>query len=125
MIGSIISFKQSAFISGWQILDGPLMVNEIINQYKSQKKTLMVFKIVFEKAYDFISLGVLEQIMHFMGFGSKWVNWIWECLYLEKTSILINGSLMDEFIIVRGFLQCSPLSMFLFIIVMESLHVAI
>nr|GEW78570.1 RNA-directed DNA polymerase, eukaryota [Tanacetum cinerariifolium] len=46
------SVEQSAFILGQQILDGPLMLSEVMYWYKNQNKKLMIFKVDFEKAYD-------------------------------------------------------------------------
>nr|GEW21564.1 E3 ubiquitin-protein ligase At1g63170-like [Tanacetum cinerariifolium] len=42
VLDSIVSIEQSAFIRNRQILDGPLMVNEIIDWYKRKNKSLMV-----------------------------------------------------------------------------------
>jgi len=55
VIESIVSIEQSAFVKGWPILDGSLMVKEIMDWYKKKKKQVMIFKIVFEKAYDSVS----------------------------------------------------------------------
>ncbi|GKF47273.1 hypothetical protein Tco_0137075, partial [Tanacetum coccineum] len=52
VIDSIISHEQSAFISGRQILDGPLILSEVIDWYKKRKKKLLLFKVDFEKAFD-------------------------------------------------------------------------
>ncbi|KAL4573961.1 hypothetical protein LXL04_020783 [Taraxacum kok-saghyz] len=54
VIDSVISVEQSGFVKGRQILDGPLMVNEIISWCKKRRKRLMMFKVDFEKAYDSI-----------------------------------------------------------------------
>nr|GFB53481.1 putative RNA-directed DNA polymerase, eukaryota, reverse transcriptase zinc-binding domain protein [Tanacetum cinerariifolium] len=106
------------------ILNGPLMVNEVIQWCKRKKSKLMVFKIDFEKAFDTVSWDFLFRVMHFLGFSDKWINWIYGCLHSSTSSILINGSPTREFNIHRGLRQGDSLSPFLFIIAMEGLHVA-
>ncbi|GJR44673.1 RNA-directed DNA polymerase, eukaryota, reverse transcriptase zinc-binding domain protein, partial [Tanacetum coccineum] len=124
VIDTIISLEQSAFIKHRQILDGPLMVNEVIQWCKRKKSKLMVFEIDFEKGFDTISWDFLFQVLHFMGFNETWIKWISGCLHSASTSILINGSPTCEFNIHRGLRQGDPLSPFLFIIAIEGLHVA-
>ncbi|GJY05326.1 hypothetical protein Tco_0371266 [Tanacetum coccineum] len=46
------------------------------------------------------------------------------CLLSSKALILVNGSPTEEFLFHRGLRQSDPLSPFLFILVMESLHVS-
>nr|GEY67829.1 RNA-directed DNA polymerase, eukaryota, reverse transcriptase zinc-binding domain protein [Tanacetum cinerariifolium] len=125
VIDTVISMEQSAFIKQRQILDGPLMVNEVIQWCKRKKSKLMVFKVDFEKAFDTISWDFLFQVLNFMGFNETWIRWISGCLHSAAASILINGSPTCEFNIHRGLRQGDPLSAFLFIIAMEGLHVAI
>ncbi|GKB48572.1 RNA-directed DNA polymerase, eukaryota, reverse transcriptase zinc-binding domain protein [Tanacetum coccineum] len=60
-----------------------------------------------------------------LNFGSKWRSWIRACLRSSRSSILINGNPTSEFSIKRGLRQGDPLSLFLFILVMEGLHCAL
>ncbi|GJU68843.1 RNA-directed DNA polymerase, eukaryota, reverse transcriptase zinc-binding domain protein [Tanacetum coccineum] len=77
VIDSIISPEQSAFISGRQILDGPLILSEVIDWYKKRKKKMMLFKVDFEKAFDSASLNS------------------------SRASILVNRSPTSEFSLKR------------------------
>ncbi|GKD60598.1 putative RNA-directed DNA polymerase, eukaryota, reverse transcriptase zinc-binding domain protein [Tanacetum coccineum] len=91
VINKIVSKEQSAFIVGRQILDGPVILSEIIEWYKKRKKKLLIFKVDFEKAFDSISWNYLIHILDSFGFGNKWCSWIKACLNSSRASILING----------------------------------
>ena len=79
----------------------------------------------FEKAYDTVCWEFLQEVMEKMGFGNKWCAWIRGCLESSMASVLVNGSPTDEFQVQRGLRQGDPLSPFLFILVMEGLHMVI
>nr|GEZ35986.1 putative RNA-directed DNA polymerase, eukaryota, reverse transcriptase zinc-binding domain protein [Tanacetum cinerariifolium] len=96
--------------------------SEIIDWYKKCKKKIMLFKVNFEKAFDSVSWRYLDYVLDKSGFGIKWRNWIKVGLVSSKTSILINGSPTSYFSLKRGLRKGDPLLHFLFIIVMEGLH---
>ncbi|GJR45107.1 RNA-directed DNA polymerase, eukaryota [Tanacetum coccineum] len=45
----IISPEQSAFVKGRQIMDGPIILNEIVSWCKSKKEQTLLFKVDFQK----------------------------------------------------------------------------
>ncbi|GJT35204.1 putative RNA-directed DNA polymerase, eukaryota, reverse transcriptase zinc-binding domain protein [Tanacetum coccineum] len=122
VIGNLISPVQTAFLKGRNILDGPLILNEVMAWYRQRKKALMVFKVDFEKVFDSIRWDYLDLILEKHGFGLKWRTWISGCLKNARASVLINGSLTAEFELFRGLRQGDHLSPFLFILPMEGLH---
>ncbi|CAJ2668645.1 unnamed protein product [Trifolium pratense] len=113
VIGSVISEAQTAFIKDRQILDGILVANEVVDEARRSKKELMLFKVDFEKAYDSVDWGYLDDVMRRMSFPALWRKWIRECVCTATTSVLVNGSPTDEFPLRRGLRQGGPLSPFL------------
>nr|GEW41555.1 RNA-directed DNA polymerase, eukaryota [Tanacetum cinerariifolium]GEW41556.1 RNA-directed DNA polymerase, eukaryota [Tanacetum cinerariifolium] len=52
VLGDLVNEIQSAFVADRQILDGPFILNELVQWCKKKKKQAMIFKVDFEKAYD-------------------------------------------------------------------------
>ncbi|GKA08135.1 RNA-directed DNA polymerase, eukaryota, reverse transcriptase zinc-binding domain protein [Tanacetum coccineum] len=115
---------QSAFIAERQILNGPFILNEVMHWCKTKKKQALFFKVDFEKAYDTVRWDFLDDVLHKFGFGNKWRLWIQSCLRSSSGSIIVNGSPTEEFQFFKGLKQGDPLSPFLFILIMESLHLS-
>ena len=72
----MVSEEQSAYIEGRQILDGPLILNEVCSWAKISKNKVFLFKVDFEKAFDSLSWSYLDSVMEQMDFGIKWRSWI-------------------------------------------------
>ncbi|GKB48218.1 RNA-directed DNA polymerase, eukaryota, reverse transcriptase zinc-binding domain protein [Tanacetum coccineum] len=91
---------------------------------EARKEQLLMFKVDFQKAFNSVRWDHLDDILGKFGFGNKWRGWIRGCLQSSKASVLVSGSPTDEFSFHRGLRQGDALSPFLFILVMESLHVS-
>nr|GEX16981.1 RNA-directed DNA polymerase, eukaryota, reverse transcriptase zinc-binding domain protein [Tanacetum cinerariifolium] len=122
--GDIVNEVQSAFIAERQIMDDPFILNEIIQWCKLKKKQSLIFKVDFEKAFDSVRWDFLDDVLKNFSFRNKWCNRIQACLKSSRGSILVNGSPTDEFQFFKGLKQVNPLSLFLFILTMESLHLS-
>lgn len=111
VIAKVVGPEQSAYIEGRSILDGPLVLNEVIAWTKKIKKKLLVFKVDFEKAFDSLNWNFLDSIMEQMNFSLRWRQWIRGCLTSGRASILVR--------------QGDPMASFLFVIAMEGLSISI
>jgi hypothetical protein len=121
----LVAPTQSAFIKGRQLVDGVVVINEVVDLAKRNGQSCFIFKVDFEKAYDSVEWSFLEYMLGRFGFCSKWKDWIRACVFAGNMSVLINGSPSEEINIQRGLKQGDPLAPFLFLLVAEGLGGAI
>nr|GEZ57452.1 putative RNA-directed DNA polymerase, eukaryota, reverse transcriptase zinc-binding domain protein [Tanacetum cinerariifolium] len=84
----------------------------------------IVNEVDFKKAYDSVRWDFLDDVLKKFGFVNKWCAWIQSFLRSLRGSIIINGSPTEEFQFFKGLKQGDPLSPFLFILIIESLHLS-
>lgn len=121
MLGSIVSSNQNAFVSTRKIVDDVLLVNEVLDMAKREKRSCVLLKVDVEKAYDYVSWNFLRFVFHKMGFGERWIRWMEGSVFSSSVSFIINGSTTKDFKVERVLLQGDPLSPFLCVLVMEAL----
>lgn len=68
-----------------------LIANEAIEDYRKIKQEGIIFKLHFEKAYDYVNWSFLDKVLGKNGFGSEWRSWIWNYLRSVNFFVLLNG----------------------------------
>ncbi|GKE38592.1 hypothetical protein Tco_1461997, partial [Tanacetum coccineum] len=105
VIDKIVSDKQSDFISGRQILDDPLILNEVIDWFKKRKKNMLIFKVDFEKAFDSglhcaISNAISSGLIHGIKIGSSDIM-LSHLFYVDDVVITTEWNVDDLDYIIR------------------------
>ncbi|XP_076926310.1 uncharacterized protein LOC143589432 [Bidens hawaiensis] len=117
----VVSESQSAFLKDRFILDGPLIVSELVDWLKKKNKKAFLLKIDFGKAYNNVKWNFLINIMLQMGFPNQWCLWVKGILDSARSAVLVNGSPTFEFNCERGSDKEILCPLFLFLIVMKTL----
>lgn len=110
----LIGESQSAFLVGKNILGGAVILNEILEEARRNKRSRLILKVDFAKAHDSIDWSYLFEMLRLMNFLNKWVGWMKSCVSSASANVLVNGSPSGEFQLERGLRQGNPLSPFCF-----------
>jgi len=121
VLALVIDEHQYVFLRNKGLLDSVLIANEVVEEVRRNRRSALCFKVDYEKAYDSVKWNFLLDMLHKLGFHSKWIKWVTGCLKSSSISVLVNGSPTEEFKPLRGLRQGDPLFPFLFLVVAEGL----
>ena len=102
ILPKIIPESQGGFIQGRQIVVNFILVQEAIHSSSSRNEKCMVVKLDLANAFDRVRHNFLLKVLHKLGFGEKFINWIRDCISELWIAPLINGRAADFFKAARG-----------------------
>jgi hypothetical protein len=117
----LISKTQTAFIPSRYILEGVVILHEILHEMRIQQSQGVILKLDFEKAYDKVQWGFMFEVLRKKNFPSKWLDWMKQIIEGGNVGININGESGIFFDTHRGLRQGDPLSPLLFNLVSDAL----
>lgn len=117
----VIGANRTGFVKGRNILEGVVILHEVIHELRSKRKKGLILKIDFEKAYDRVRWDFLEEVMKGKGFPDKWIKWVMQTVEGGKVCVNVNRERSPYFKTFRGLRQGDPLSPLLFNIVADAL----
>ncbi|KAE8791875.1 hypothetical protein D1007_33658 [Hordeum vulgare] len=89
----VINKCQTTFICGWNILEGPVVLQEIVHEIKRTLQKAILLKLDSDKAYDRVNWDFLREVLLAKGFDAAWVQWILQLVSGARVSGHLKGVL--------------------------------
>jgi retron-type reverse transcriptase len=98
----LISINQTAFIKDRCIHDNFIYGQEALKVLHKKKIPGLFIKLDISKAFDSVNWAYLLQIMKFIGFSQRWMNWISALWGTTSSVFLLNGEPDKRILHYRG-----------------------
>ena len=96
-------------------MTGVLALHEVMHETKRKRKTGLIQKLGFEKAYDKVDWAFLFNSMKQRGFNEVWCGWIKQVIISGVTiSVKMNNQIGPYFVSHKRVRQGDPLAHILF-----------
>jgi hypothetical protein len=122
LLSELILPNQGGFVTGRQIWDNYILVQEAIHSSNTRGESGMAVKLDMANAFDRVEHNFLFKVMRKFGFSQNFMNWINSCIESPWIAPLINGRPGPFFKTSRGLRQGFPLSPILYVLMAESLN---
>jgi hypothetical protein len=121
----LIGPSQMAFIPGHYIMEGVVMLPEMIHELHRKRQDGVILKLDFEKTYDKLKWPFIQQVLRMKGFSLTWCEWISMVMSRGSVAVKVNDNVGHYFQTRKGVRQGDPLSPILFNIMVDMLAILI
>lgn len=87
----LISKTQTTFIPRRHILEGVVILQEILHELRVKRMQGVILKLDFERAYDKVRWSFMMEVLRKKNFPGKWLEWMKQIIEGGKGGINING----------------------------------
>ena len=122
ILPDIIDKNQVCSIKGRKIYHHTFLLRDLIQLHNNTKTPLYILNIDQEKAFDRVNWDYLDMTLSEFGFSNKFRQTVKTFYNDIKSLISINGQLYGWIKLKQGVRQGCPLSLLLYILIIETLH---
>lgn len=125
ILSDLIHPDQSGFLKGRNIGNNVRLIIDIIEYTESEQIPGAILLLDIQKAFDSVSHDFLCCVLRKFNFSNEFIDWI-KVFYSGRKSYVSNyGNLTRPLNMERGIFQGCPISPYLFLLVIESMALAI